>query len=541
MRRLILVSLLALAASCGSDDPEYRGLVFNEVRSTGEEFLEFFNKGSSAVNLSGFRLTDGTGSSPRLDRALTFDDTAIVQPGEYLVVLTKQDLAAPGRQTLCPGTVESCFHSSWGISEMSGDKIFLIDTEGAIVLTMSYRAGSASMSQSWGRIPNGTGSWEPNDGTPGMENRRATPGLDAYVPRDTGTDCVVEPGIIEALWTAGGTGTPEEIGPMGRPDAIYLDDDVLMVGDEDGAYQEIHLYDLNSDDATMIGDRLTPTADLGGPSGFAGLSFSFISGLTEDPATGNIYVAEQGRGSIQVLQNLGESPFYGWINTIGSIVNPDECSCLPGDGEFARIQAVRFGPEGRLWVSDDGRWFDNNLVRRDVQVFSASGEFQFKFGDPSYGPRYAQGNLEEPENFVIDRDRNRIYVCEESERGREIVIFAYDDRTFVQRFGRSPNGVPNGIDIDQHGNIYVMWEGADGGSPEETSVRVYDPMTLTEIYRFGGYSDASDTRTGYFNSPDTMIIDVEKDLLMVADQGHRIAQGFRLSEIQTRGCLEPTM
>ena len=517
-------------------------MVFNEIRSTGEEFIELFNTGSSAVSLSGFRMTDGTGSSPRLDRALTFDDTAVVQPGEYLVILTKQDLAEPGRQTFCPGSVESCFHSSWGISEMNGDKIFLIDTEGAIVLTVSYRAGSASMSQSWGRIPNGTGSWEPNDATPGMTNVPATPNLDADIPvRDTGTDCMVEPGIIEALWTAGGTGTAEELGPMGRPDAIYLDDDVLMVGDEDGGYQEIHLYDLNTDDPTMIGDRLTPIADLGGPAGFGGLSFSFISGLTEDPATGNIYVAEQGRGSLQVLQNLGESPYYGWVNTIGSIVNPDECGCLPGDGEFARIQAARFGPEGRLWVSDDGRWFDDNDVRRDIQVFTASGDFLFKFGDPTYGPRFEQGNLEEPENFVIDQERNRIYVCDEHDRTREIVIFGYDDRTFLQRFGNSPNGVPNGIDIDQYGNIYVMWEGADGGSPEETSVRVYDPVSLTEIYRFGGYSDAADTRTGYFNSPDTMIIDQEKDLLMVADQGHRIAQGFRLSEIQARGCLVPAM
>ena len=55
--------------------------MFNEVRATGEEFLEFFNTGSSAVNLNGFRLTDGAPGAPRLDRALTFDETAVVQPG----------------------------------------------------------------------------------------------------------------------------------------------------------------------------------------------------------------------------------------------------------------------------------------------------------------------------------------------------------------------------------------------------------------------------------------------------------------------------
>ncbi len=517
--------------------------MFNEIRATGEEFLEFFNTGSSAVNLSGFRLTDGTGNSPRLDRALTFDDTAIVQPGEYLVVLTKQDPSAPGRQTFCPGTVESCFHSLWGISEMNGDKLFLIDTDGAIVLSQVYRAGSSSMSQSWGRLPNGTGSWEPNDATPGLPNVAATLTPDSGMPpRDTGTDCVVEPGIIEALWTAGGTGTPEEIGPTGRPDAIYLDDDVLLLGDEDGAFQEIHLYDLNSDDPGMVGDRLTPIADLGGPAGTGGLNFSFISGFAEDPATGNIYVAEQGRGSIQVLQPLAESPFYGWINTIGMLApNSDECMCLPEDGQFVRLQAVRFGPEGRLWASDDARWFEDNRIRRDIQVFTPTGDYLFKFGDSSAGPQFEQGNLEEPENFVIDQARNRVYVCDEHDRTREIVVFNYDDQAFVQRFGRSPNGVPNGIDIDQYGNVYVMWEGADGGSPEETSIRVYDPNSLEEIYRFGGFSEADDTRTGYFNSPDTMIIDRERELLMVADQGHRIAQGFSLAEIQSRGCLVPAM
>ena len=533
----------AALSSCGSDSQDYRGLVFNEIRSTGEEYLELFNTGSSAINLSGFRLTDGGRSNPRLDRALTFDDSAVVQPGEYLVVFTKQAVAAPGPQTFCPVGVESCFHSTWGISEMNGDEIVLVDTAGAIVLSVRYRAGSASMSQSWGRLPNGTGGWEPNDATPGMQNRPATPMLDAGMPpRDTGTDCVVEPGIIEALWTAGGPGTPEEIGPTGRPDAIFLDDDVVMVGDEDGAFQEIHLYDLTSDDPTMVGDRLTPLADLGGPSGFGGLSFSFISGLAEDPATGNIYVAEQGRGSIQVLRNLGESPYYGWIDTIGMLApNSDECMCLPEDGQFVRLQAVRFDPMGRLWASDDARWFEDNRIRRDIQVFTATGEFLFKFGDSSAGPQFMGGNLEEPENFVIDEARNRVYVCDEHERTREIVIFNYDDQAFVTRFGRSENGVPNGIDIDQHGNVYVMWEGADGGFPEETSIRVYDPASLAEIFRFGGYSESDDPRTGYFNSPDTMIIDVAKDVLMVADQGHRIAQGFRLSEIQTRGCLAPAM
>jgi hypothetical protein len=66
---------------------------------------------------------------------------------------------------------------------------------------------------------------------------------------------------------------------------------------------------------------------------------------------------------------------------------------------------------------------------------------------------------------------------------------------------------------------------------------LFDPATLTAIYRFGAKDDDPAAPPGTFWSPDTLIIDPARDLMVITDQGHDRAQGFRLSEIQRRACL----
>ncbi|MDP6946376.1 MAG: hypothetical protein QF464_19665, partial [Myxococcota bacterium] len=53
--------------------------------------------------------------------------------------------------------------------------------------------------------------------------------------------------LIDPIWQAGGPGQPGELGKFGRPDAIFLTDDgLLLAGDEHADYEVIHLYDTTT-------------------------------------------------------------------------------------------------------------------------------------------------------------------------------------------------------------------------------------------------------------------------------------------------------
>lgn len=340
--------------------------------------------------------------------------------------------------------------------------------------------------------------------------------------------CVPQPGaIFEPLWIAGQTGTYEEVGAFGRPDAIFVDGDRLLAGDEDDDRDELHVYDLSSDDPSVRGDFLTPLADIG-TKGPGELEFWGISGMAQDATSGSIFVVENRNARVQVLSRLDDAPYYAYEREIG-FKSPVLDMTPPG--AFQTPQAARTDSTGRLYVSDDAQCAcESGTERRDIQMFTPEGELIGVFGD---GPREGVGtlgNLAEPENFVIDEARDRIYVCDEVPDN--IVIYRYSDQSYVRRFG-DLIGTPNGIDMDASGNLYVV----DEGNQLTTTVRVYEPDGLTEIFNFGELSTEDDLTGGYFNSPDTLIIDIEQDLLIVADQGHDRIQGFSLSEIRAAGCI----
>ena len=348
-------------------------------------------------------------------------------------------------------------------------------------------------------------------------------------------ECSVEPpAIIEPVWIAGGNGKRSELGKFGKPDALFLDDQgILLAGDEHEDFEEVHLYDIKTDNPNKNADFIEPLVDWGanpGPAGKGPLEFFGVSGFAKDPLTGRIFIAEQGNGRIQIIKPAADPskpPYYVFDSFFGSFAADKD---HPKDGEFVRMQAVRIDSLRRLFVSDDAR--DNaETARRDIQVFSPELKFLFKLGDSSYGPLGKDGNVKEPENFVIDEARDRLYLCDESTN--EVVVYRYSDRSFIKRFSGFI-GVPNGVDIDQYGFLYAVDE---GNEDEGSFVRVFDPDTLLEIYHFGTYSDKDDLTPGAFRSPDTLLIHKGFDLLLVADQGHDRIQAFRLSEIQQRACI----
>jgi sugar lactone lactonase YvrE len=339
----------------------------------------------------------------------------------------------------------------------------------------------------------------PTGGPDGEAMIDATPGPDA----DVGP-CVVEaPSVIAPVWIAGFSGAAGVDGGFGRADAIMLDPNgILLVGLED--YGEIAMFDTEA----VAGGVAPPLDDIGG--------WNSISGITHKPSTGEVFVVEQATDEVRVMAWTADPrmpPYLEEVTRFGApAVNPDD----PQLGEFVRAQTLEFDSLGRAYVADDGR---DALGARWLQQF-----------DDDLTPLgvIGQGDLAEPENFVIDEGRDRIYVTDET--NADIAVFEFGSHDLETRFGTF-EGIPNGVDLDQDGNLYVMDE--DAGQ-----VIVYDPTTLTEVYRFGDSSGELDATLGKFNSPDTLKIDVARNVLMVTDQGHRRIQAFALDDIRARACLD---
>jgi len=138
------------------------GLVINELvakNETGatdaagdhEDWLEIANRGSTAIALGGFGLTDHfEGGTDFVFPALT------LQPGQYVVVWADEEPA------------EGSLHAPFKLSA-DGEEIFL--TQGGVIVDqVMYPALGTDIS--WGRWPDGTGAWAQLPvATPGSANR----------------------------------------------------------------------------------------------------------------------------------------------------------------------------------------------------------------------------------------------------------------------------------------------------------------------------------------------------------------------------------
>ncbi len=333
--------------------------------------------------------------------------------------------------------------------------------------------------------------------------------------------------IYEPVWIAGQTGPRNEDGFFGRPDAIFIDGDILIAGDEERGDDEVLLFDLTSADDSMRSELLTPLGDFG-RTGEGPLEFRGVAGFARGGDPAELFVAEHLNARVQVLRRIDAAPFYEHVRFIGMRGDP----AGPADGTFNTPQALLIDPMGRLYVSDDAKESTSPTARRDVQVFQLDGTFVERFGHMP-GAAGREGNLQEPENFVIDLERDRIYVCDEGEDAEDIVMYRYSDRSYVQRLGDF-TGTPNGVGLDEYGNLWVV----DEGNALDTFVRVLEPEGFTEIFRFGQISAENDLMPGTLNSPDTLLIDLERDEVIIADQGHDRIQAFDLSELQRAACIE---
>jgi hypothetical protein len=146
-------------------------VVVNELSAT-EDWVELFNRGDAAADLSGLGLADqDTPGVPKSADAITFPEGTMLAPGAYLFVLAKQNVD-PGEQTpqsTCAPGSSPCFFAPFGLSDADGDAVFLLDGD-TILDTAEYPSGAVGAEQTWCRLPNGTGAFEACAPTPSAEN-----------------------------------------------------------------------------------------------------------------------------------------------------------------------------------------------------------------------------------------------------------------------------------------------------------------------------------------------------------------------------------
>jgi hypothetical protein len=148
-------------------------MVINEVAASDGDFFELMNTGSTPVDLSGLQVADrdDTTMGPKLASALTFPLGTTVAPGARLLVVGG---TTAGPSTSCgDAVVPNCFVVTFGLSAGNGDSVFLLDGAGAVLLRVEVPPSAHGAGNSWGRLPDGTGSFRETARTPGQPNRMA--------------------------------------------------------------------------------------------------------------------------------------------------------------------------------------------------------------------------------------------------------------------------------------------------------------------------------------------------------------------------------
>lgn len=120
-----------------------------------DDWIEIYNKGNMPINLENYRLSDKVD-----DLSLfTFPAGTIINSNEYIVVWADKDITQSG------------YHANFKLSA-SGETIYLADANLAIVDSITYSSQVTDIS--FGRYPNGTGSFQSMTPTIGTINMLGT-------------------------------------------------------------------------------------------------------------------------------------------------------------------------------------------------------------------------------------------------------------------------------------------------------------------------------------------------------------------------------
>jgi hypothetical protein len=146
-------------------------VVLNEICARGSDFLELYNTGSTAADVTGYAvagsLSDGGGVA--MNSALTFPSGTSIAPSGYLLVVLGQADAGYSNDCL-DGGPSTCFSASFKVSNSRGEVVWLLGPGGSVEQQQQYPMNAVPSGYSYGRFPDGTGSFGQTTPTPGRAN-----------------------------------------------------------------------------------------------------------------------------------------------------------------------------------------------------------------------------------------------------------------------------------------------------------------------------------------------------------------------------------
>ena len=147
-------------------------LVLNEINSSPDDWVELMNTGAETLDISGYELRDNSD-----DHRWRFPDNSTIKAGELLVVDAKSSGLVYDDQS--KKFAEGTFESAIGIG--SGDSIRLYDKDGKSLDEYSWTEHASydgdAAKASYGRYPDGTGSFRLTKETKGKANEYYAPSI----------------------------------------------------------------------------------------------------------------------------------------------------------------------------------------------------------------------------------------------------------------------------------------------------------------------------------------------------------------------------
>ena len=396
-----------------------------------DDWIEIYNKGSVAIALDNYRLTDDASDFS----LFAFPSGTTIQPNQYLVVWADKGLTQTG------------FHADFKLSS-NGETILLTDSNLAIVDSITY--GSQVSDSSFGRLPNGTGSFVQMSQTIGSQN--------GVVP-------VVSSNIVINEFLASNTTT--------QADANGEFDDWIELYNKGNTAVDISGYHLTDDALDFsvfsfpVGTMLNPNSYLivwaDGDSAQAGFHADFklsaggetlylsnsMSAIIDSIAFGSQTTDvsfgrfPNGSGNFQTM-----TPTFSGQNILGSVASGD----LVINEFLASNVTIKADQDGEFddWIE----LYNKGNDTLDLGVYTLSDEasglnkFTFPAGTTlmpdSFVIVWADGDVTQAgfhANFDLSNGGETIYLADTSGNSIDSVVFGA--QTTDISFGRFPNGTGN--------------------------------------------------------------------------------------------------
>lgn len=263
-----------------------------------EDWIELYNPGSSAINLSGYYLSDNKNNPTKWQFT-----SGTINPGGYLLVF------ASGRDQISGGF----YHTNFKLTQTKPEEVVLADPSGAIIDSITMKP--AQMDHSRGRTTDGASTWSvfttPTPGasnTNAMQEYAATPVMSVQPGFYTATQTVsitsATPGTTIYYTTNGfvpTTASPIYSGPITVSSTQVVR--AIAVSSTPGvpsSFIESNTYFINSphtiDVISIFGDQV----------------MTLLNGTQVDAVTGFEYFDENGQFKTETLGSSNEHGNDSW-------------------------------------------------------------------------------------------------------------------------------------------------------------------------------------------------------------------------------------